>query len=74
MARELIVDVDNQARRLAYAASGGGLTHDNASFQVFADEGRTRLVWIADLLPNEPAAVVGEMMDQGVTAIRNTLG
>jgi hypothetical protein len=69
MARELIVDVDDHARRLAYAAVGGRLTHHHASFQVFEDGSRTRLVWIADLLPNEMAPVIGSMMEQGVAAI-----
>jgi carbon monoxide dehydrogenase subunit G len=72
--RELIVDVDDQARRLAYAAVGGQLTHHNASFQVVADDaGGTRVVWIADLLPNEAAATVGAMMKQGSEAMKRTL-
>src|SRR5436853_5593582 len=48
--RELIVDVDDRARRLAYAAVGGRSTHHNASFEVLADGERTRLVWIVDVL------------------------
>src|SRR5215831_14977139 len=57
IARELIVDVDDRARRLAWAVVGGArLTHHNASLQVFADgERRSRILWIADLLPNEVA-------------------
>src|SRR6267142_5668140 len=35
--RELIVDLDDAARRLAWSARGGRLTHHNASVQVFAD-------------------------------------
>jgi hypothetical protein len=38
VARELIVDVDDRARRLAYAAVGDRLTHHNASFQVFEED------------------------------------
>jgi len=70
-ARELIVDVDERARRLAYAAVGGRLTHHNASFTV-VDNGAnaTRLVWVADLLPNDLAPVIEGMMDLGVEAIR----
>jgi len=74
VARELIVDVDDEARRLAYAAVGGRLTHHNASFQVVPEGDRTRLVWIADLLPNELAPVIGGMMDEGVKAIKTALG
>ena len=37
VARELIVGVDKDARRLAYSVVGGQATHHNASFQVVAD-------------------------------------
>ncbi len=50
--RELIVDLDDEACRLVWSARGGRFTHHNASVQVLAEgEGRSRLVWIADLLP-----------------------
>lgn len=46
VAREVIVDLDEAARRLAYSASGGRLTHHNASFLVAEDgPGRCRIVW-----------------------------
>src|SRR5207249_8328215 len=52
--RELIVDVDDAARRVAWSAVGGGMTHHNASAQVFPDGASgCRFVWIADLLPHE---------------------
>src|SRR5215510_742677 len=54
--RELIVDLDDQARRLVWSARGGRLSHHNGSVQVSTDgDGRTRLVWITDLLPDELA-------------------
>src|SRR2546421_12893343 len=48
VARELIVDLDDQAHRLAWAVvDSPRLTHHNASLQVFADgDGRSRVVWI----------------------------
>ena len=53
VARELIVDIDDEARRLVWSVIGGRMTHHNASAQVFSDgEGRSRFVWIADLLPH----------------------
>src|SRR5207244_11854613 len=63
VARELIVDVDDAARRLAWAVVGSPrLTHHNASMQVFADgEHRSRVVWMADLLPNEIATAIARM-------------
>jgi carbon monoxide dehydrogenase subunit G len=74
VARELIVDVDDAARRLVWSATGGRMSHHNASLQVFAlDGGRSRLVWIADLLPNELAGPIAGMISAGMQAMKKTL-
>jgi len=71
--RELIIDVDEQRYRLAWAALGKPLTHYNASAQLFPlAGGRTRFVWIADLLPNDVAPAIGQLIDQVPAAIRHT--
>ena len=73
-ARERIVDVDDQSRRLAYSVVEGRPTHHNASIQVFPEAGgRSRIVWIADVLPNEIAGVIGGMMEKGCAAMKQTL-
>ncbi len=71
--RELIVDVDDHARRLAYAVVEWQTTHHNASFQVFDHGDGSRVVWIADLLPNKLADMVSGFMEQGVAAMKRTL-
>jgi carbon monoxide dehydrogenase subunit G len=72
--RELLVDIDDQARRFVYAAVGGQTTHHNASMQVFAEGSeRSRLVWITDLLPNEVAATINELVEQGASAMKKSL-
>ncbi len=72
--REPIVDIDDSARRLVWTAIGGSLSHYNASAQVFQDNaGRTRLVWIADLMPNEAADTIEQMMEQGMAVMKATL-
>jgi carbon monoxide dehydrogenase subunit G len=71
--RELIVDVDDEARRVAWSAVGASMTHHNASAQVFADGTGCRFVWIADLLPNEVAPAITGMIEQGLAVIRTTL-
>jgi hypothetical protein len=74
VARELIVDIDDEARRLVWAVVGGRLSHHNASLQVFADgEGRSRVVWIADLLPNELADTIAGMIEQCMAVMKKTL-
>jgi carbon monoxide dehydrogenase subunit G len=76
VARELLVDVDDEARRVAYAVVEGPLrtTHHNASMQVFPEsEGRSRLVWITDVVPDAAAAPIGEMIEQGAGVMKRTL-
>jgi len=74
VARELIVDLDDEARRLVWAVVGGRLTHHNASVQVFAHgEGGSRLVWVADLLPNEIAGDIRGMIEQAAGVMKQTL-
>lgn len=71
--REQIVNVDDDARRLAYSIVEWQLTHHNASFQVFpAGRARSRLVWIADFLPDALADLVDGFMEQGCVAIVRT--
>ena len=72
--RERIVDIDDRARRLAYAVVDWRTTHHNASFQVTPDgDGRSRLTWITDLLPDSLADLVGGFVEQGCVAIKRTL-
>jgi hypothetical protein len=74
IARELIVTLDNDARRLAYAVVGGRASHHNASFQVFATpEGGASLVWITDVLPDSVAPAFTGMIEGGATVIKRTL-
>ena len=73
-AREIIVDIDDEACRLVWSVVGGRFTHHNASLQVFGDNGRgSRVVWIADLLPNELAGYIAGMMEQGMAVMKKTL-
>lgn len=73
VARELIVDVDDRARRLVWSVVGGRMTHHNASLQVSENGEHSRVVWIADLLPNDLAGVIAGMIDQGMATIKRTL-
>jgi Polyketide cyclase / dehydrase and lipid transport len=72
--RERIIDVDDRRRRLAYSIVEGRPTYHHASFQVYAEgDHRSRVVWIADLLPDDLAGLVGGMMEQGCAAMKRTL-
>lgn len=75
--RELILTIDDEARRLAYAVIEGArppLTHHHATFEVLArDETNSRLVWVTDLLPHDAAVEVALRMQVGVLEMRRTL-
>ncbi|SFM08689.1 SRPBCC family protein [Variovorax sp. OV329] len=68
--RELIIDVNDDDRRVAWTAAGQ-LKHYNASAQVFPEgAGNCRVVWIADLLPHEMAPAIAGMIEQGLAAMK----
>ena len=72
--REPIVDLNDEAKRLVWSAEGAGLTHYNASVQVFAGPGNgSRIVWIADLLPHDMKGPIEAMIEQGMAIMKQTL-
>jgi polyketide cyclase/dehydrase/lipid transport protein len=88
VARELIVDLDDERRRLAWSVVGGRMTHHNASLQILVEDAsfaqraegepspsgpRCRAVWIADLLPHELGPAIAAMIAQGLEAMKKTL-
>lgn len=70
--REILIDLDERARRLVWSVADGPYTHHNASAQVFADGDGTRFVWIADFLPNELAGRMDDMMERGIQTVKQT--
>jgi carbon monoxide dehydrogenase subunit G len=74
VAREVLVGIDDAHRRLAYTVTGGQAEHHHATAQVFEEgAGRSRFVWITDVLPDAMAAHIGPMMEQGGAAMKATL-
>jgi carbon monoxide dehydrogenase subunit G len=74
VAREVLVDCDDERRRLVYAIKSERLTQHSASAQVIADgETRCRFVWITDVLPQEIAPYISAQMDAGVAAMQKAL-
>ncbi|MBS1214796.1 MAG: Polyketide cyclase / dehydrase and lipid transport, partial [Proteobacteria bacterium] len=66
--------VDDERFRHSWSARGAPFTHHNASIQVFAEGDNTcRLVWIADIMPDEIAGAVAEMIQQGLDTMKATL-
>jgi hypothetical protein len=74
VAREVLVSMDDQTQRLVYTIVGTRLKHHNASFQVFAEgDNRTRITWIADILPNDLAPYISSQMEEGTRVMKQTL-
>jgi hypothetical protein len=74
IAREPLVDCDDERRRLVYAVISERVKHYSASVQVFPDgELRTRVSWIVDVLPNEIAPYIATQMDLAVLAMKKAL-
>ena len=74
--RELILAVDHPIRRLAYTVTGGQrlpLTYHHASFQVFAEGDRARLVWLTDILPHDQAGAVGARVERAIVEIKQAI-
>lgn len=73
--KELFLGCDDARRRLAYSVQSDRLAHHSAAFQVLDDgPGRSRLVWIADVLPDEMASYIAGRMDEGLKAAGGVLG
>ena len=74
--REPLVDLDDEAHRLVYAAidSPIGATHYNSAVQVFTHgEGGSRIEWTVDVLPNAVRDRLDAIMDQGAAIMKQTL-
>jgi uncharacterized protein YndB with AHSA1/START domain len=73
-ARERLVSLDEEGRRLVWSIVEGPYSHHNGAAQVSATgDGKSLFVWVADLLPDEAAAPTAEMMERGIETVKRTL-
>jgi len=73
VAREEIVSVDDNLRRVAWAILDPPFQHYSGVAWVEPEVGGARFVWTADLLPNEMAERVDALMSAGIQVIKKTL-
>jgi hypothetical protein len=76
VAREQLVSIDDDHRRVAYTVTEGPFTatHHNAAAQVCPNaDGRSDFVWITDVLPDALAPSIDALMEHGIRVIKNTL-
>jgi hypothetical protein len=71
--REVLVDCDDDQRRLVWSVVDGPYTHHNGAARVHPEGSHTRFVWTTDLLPHERAAATAQAMEEGLRTIKRTL-
>jgi carbon monoxide dehydrogenase subunit G len=72
--REVLIDLDDEERRLVWTIVDGPYRHHNGAAQVFADGGGSRFVWTADLLADDDVvAQTDAAMARGVATVKKTL-
>jgi hypothetical protein len=73
VARERLIGIDEDARRIVYALIGDTIRpeHNNASMQVVAEGvGHSRFIWIHDVLPDDFAEPLRTAMIDGGKVIK----
>jgi hypothetical protein len=75
VARERILDVDDESHRVAYAVlDGPGMSYHHASMEVVeAGPGRCRFIWITDFLPRDIGGNLAPLIEQGAKALKSNL-
>jgi uncharacterized protein YndB with AHSA1/START domain len=73
--REVLIDSDDEARRLAWSIVDGPYRHHNGAAQVFPEgENGSRFVWVSDLLADdEVIRLTDESMETGIGIVKKTL-
>jgi carbon monoxide dehydrogenase subunit G len=72
--REVLIDLDDEQRRLVWSIVDGPYRHHNGAAQVFAEGDGSRFVWTTDLLADDEVVRVTEQsMETGVGVAKKTL-
>jgi carbon monoxide dehydrogenase subunit G len=72
--REVLIDLDDEQRRLAWSIVDGPYRHHNGVVQVLPGESGSRFVWRTDLLADdEVVSLTEQAMQTGVGVAKQTL-
>ena len=69
VAREKLLALESDRRRLVYSARGGRAEHHQAVMEVVGRPSGSLLRWTADVLPDSLAPFLQGMMEQGAAAM-----
>jgi carbon monoxide dehydrogenase subunit G len=72
-AREDIVSIDESRKRVAWAIVGQQFHHYQGAARVEPDGTGSHFIWTADVLPDDLAGNVDQMMTAGIAVIKETL-
>jgi hypothetical protein len=73
--KEIKTGQDDARRRLAWSVVSPTVTHHNGAFTVHdAGDGKSRVTWIADVLPDAAAQTFEQMMTAGIAVMAKALG
>jgi hypothetical protein len=73
VARERLVDLDDDARRLVWSVVDGPYSHHNAAAQVTGEGATSTFTWVADFLPDVLMERIEPMMERGAHTVKETL-
>jgi hypothetical protein len=72
--REVLIDLDDEGRRLVWSIVDGPYRHHNGAAQVFDEGGGSRFVWTTDLLaPDDVVGLTDQSMETGIGVVKKTL-
>lgn len=71
--RERIVSCDHARRRLVWAIDDASVAHHNGAVEVFSHAAGSRVVWIADVLPDALADQFQPLMAAGLATMAQHL-
>jgi carbon monoxide dehydrogenase subunit G len=72
--REVLIDLDDEQRRLVWSIVDGPYTHHNGAAQVIPEGDGCRFVWTTDLLADAQVVELTEKsMQTGVETVKKTL-
>jgi uncharacterized protein YndB with AHSA1/START domain len=72
--REVLIDLNDDDRRLVWSIVDGPYRHHNGAAQVFAEGDGCRFVWTTDLLADdEVVKLTDQSMETGIGVVKKTL-
>lgn len=74
VAKERIVTVDDERRRVVYSALNEAFVHHSSSMQIVPDgDSRCRFIWTTDILPERARDKIAPLVDAGCEALKKSL-